>query len=152
MATNLLRVFAILLTAITLSAALAHLFSLPNKMHLSADEYFAAQQIYAGWNRIGIAVILALIACGALTLRLRGQPDFGGSLAATVLIASALAVFFMLVFPANQATVNWTQRPATWDALRRRWEYGHALSAVLYFGALVCLTWSTVVSRRQWGP
>jgi hypothetical protein len=31
-------------------------------------------------------------------------------------------VFFIWVFPANQATGHWTTIPDNWDVLRRRWE------------------------------
>lgn len=51
------------------------------------------------------------------------------------------------MFPDNQATESWTMLPANWEALRTRWEYGHAVNAgvtLLAFVALVssALAWA----------
>ena len=52
-------------------------------------------------------------------------------------IILSLVVFFIWVFPGNQATANWTEMPDNWEALRRQWEYGHAANAVIVFAALL---------------
>jgi hypothetical protein len=41
-----------------------------------------------------------------------------------LLIAATLAIFFLVAFPANQATENWTVLPADWKALRMRRDMG----------------------------
>lgn len=53
------------------------------------------------------------------------------ALIAASLTVISLGVFFGWVFPANQATANWTVAPENWETLRRNWEYGHAINAVL---------------------
>jgi hypothetical protein len=51
--------------------------------------------------------------------------------AGAVFFAVALALWFLLVFPANQALATWTPGPipADFDALRWRWETGHMVVA-----------------------
>jgi hypothetical protein len=64
------------------------------------------------------------------------------SLAATLCIAAGLAAWFLVVSPANAQMAHWSSvpLPPNWSEVRRRWEIGHAASAVLDligFGALV---------------
>jgi hypothetical protein len=54
-------------------------------------------------------------------------------------IGLTLVVFFGFTFPANRRTRDWTVLPDTWEALRRQWEYSHAVSAGLYFVAFIAL-------------
>jgi ABC-type spermidine/putrescine transport system permease subunit I len=65
--------------------------------------------------------------------------SFGYALAAFLLIAANLAIFFVWTFPTNQATNNWTVVPKNWNELRSQWEYSHAATAVVTFAALVCV-------------
>ena len=45
---------AIMLTAIAMGAALAHLFELPNKIDLSAADYLTVQRNYDNWSIVGL--------------------------------------------------------------------------------------------------
>jgi hypothetical protein len=56
-----------------------------------------------------------------------------------------MAVFFAWIYPANQATSNWTVLADDWEQLRAQWEFSHAGNAVLIFIALCCATWSAVL-------
>jgi hypothetical protein len=56
-------------------------------------------------------------------------------------------VFLTWVYPANQATANWTTVPEDWERLRRQWECGHAVNAVLTFLALGA---TTAVALLDW--
>jgi hypothetical protein len=58
-------------------------------------------------------------------------------------------VFFIWVFPANQATANWTQMPETWQPLRRQWEYGHAVIAVIVFVALLMIGRALIEGHQE---
>jgi hypothetical protein len=145
MGTKVLQFCAIMLTAMALVPAGAHLFELPNKIGLDQNAYFTVQGIYRGWALFGIALIGALVANGvlALLLVLRRRP-YVLPLAAFLLMAATLAIFFTWTYPANQATSDWTLPAANWQELRAHWEYAHAVNAVLTFIALCCLTWSVV--------
>jgi hypothetical protein len=128
---------AILLTALALVPAGAHLAELPAKLALGREEYLLVQGLYRGWAWFGAVIIAALVAhlALAITLGRRG----GRALVAAGLLGLGLAVFFVWIFPLNQATAQWTRLPESgWEALRETWEYAHAANAVLTFGAL-CL-------------
>ena len=131
---------AVLLTALALVPAGAHFFELPNKIALPRDAYFTLQQVYRGWALFGVVLFAAIAANAGLGVALRRArlPAWPGFLAAA-LIAGTLVIFFIWVFPGNQATANWTTMPENWETLRARWEYGHAASAVLTFLALASL-------------
>ncbi len=143
-----LQFIAILCTAIAMAGGCAHLFELPNKMRLSREDYLTVQQIYRGWALLGIAVVGALVSTAVLTVFQSGYgAPFYFALAATSCIALSLVVFFSVTFPTNKATQNWTVLPAGWEALRRRWEYSHAMGALLYFVALASLVLSLLSGR-----
>jgi hypothetical protein len=145
---NVLCFLSLLFVGITMSAGLAHVMALPNKIGMSAEHYFVAQQTYAGWAMIGIAMIGAFIATLVLALMRRSAPrEFIPALIAFHCMAAALAVFFAFTYPANQATENWTVLPQNWEQLRAQWEYSHAVGAVLVFAAFVALV-VAVLSRR----
>jgi hypothetical protein len=140
--------FAIVLTALALVPAGAHLFELPNKIGLAEEAYFVVQSIYRGWALFGIVLFGALAANLALTIRVRHRRGpFWLALLAFFLVAGTLMIFFTWTYPANQATSNWTTVPANWEELRRQWEYAHAANAVLTFVALCSVTLSALLTR-----
>jgi phosphoglycerol transferase MdoB-like AlkP superfamily enzyme len=149
MANKSLQLAAILLTAIALVPAGAHLFAMPNKIELSRDAYFTVQAIYLGWWRLGLFLFAAIVVDAILVFRLRGdQPAFALAMTATCLIVLNLVIFFTWTFPANEATVNWTEIPANWEALRRQWEYSHAANAAVTFLSLTLITLATLRARN----
>lgn len=70
-------------------------------------------------------------------------------LAATVLYLAALAVWWSVVFPANNEFAGWQEFgvPADWESWRRRWELGHAVMAGLKIIGLA-LVFQSVLSKR----
>jgi hypothetical protein len=139
---------AILLTALALVPAGAHLFELPNKIGLSQDDYFVVQNMYCGWALFGVVLFGALAANLWLAIALRRQrAAFWPALAGFLLVALTLVIFFTWTYPANQATANWTVAPDNWQELRTQWEYAHATNAVLTFLALCSVTLSALIAR-----
>jgi hypothetical protein len=139
---------AILFTALMLAPGAAHLFALPNKIGLARDDYFITQQVYRGWAILGLLIFAALLSNAVLAYLVRDQDrPFLFALLSALAIFATLVIFFVWVFPGNQATDNWTSIPANWEALRSRWEYGHAASAIVSILAL-CSTTLSVVTRR----
>src|SRR3977135_2110917 len=118
MALKVMQFLAIVLTALALVPAGAHLFELPNKIGLSQDRYFIVQDIYRGWALFGFVLIPAVAAnlVLAITLRGRGAPFWLAALA-FLCIASSVVIFFTWTYPANKATNNWTVAPADWEML-----------------------------------
>lgn len=140
MATRVALFLSFLLTALMLMPAGAHLLALPNKIGMSAGDYVVAQQAYRGWAYTGALVFAGIAATGYLAWRIRHSAAmFGPTVIAFLCLAATQLVFWTLVFPGNQQTVNWTVLPANWEELRLRWEIGHALSAGLNIVAIVAL-------------
>jgi len=136
----MLRFSSLLFTALASAPALAHLLELPNKIDLPAAQYLLAQQLYRGWALLGVVVWAALLSTLMLTLALgRASREFRLALAAFLCVAGAHSIFWLLTYPANTATANWTMLPENWEALRRQWEYSHAAGAVLNLAALIML-------------
>lgn len=127
------RVFAIGLMVLILVPSGAHLFELSAKIGLDRERYFTVQGIYAGWSLFGAPIIAAILAnVGLYVMERRRNPGTAHwALIAASLTVISLGVFFAWVFPANQETANWTVQPENWETLRRNWEYGHAVNAVL---------------------
>ncbi len=145
-----LQFAAIVLVALYAVPGGAHLMELPNKIALDRDAYFTVQQIYRGWALFGIVSIAGLIATSLLALRSRSQPKaYAFAAAGFGLLLLSLISFFVFVFPANQATQNWTVMPADWETLRARWEYAHAVNATVVFAALMAVTVSALVWREE---
>lgn len=146
MALKTLQFLAIVLTALSLVPAGAHLFELPNKIGLPQEAYFTVQGIYRGWALFGFVLIPALLADLFLAFAIRRAVRPSAlALMAAVLMAANLAIFFTWTYPANLATENWTTPVPGWETLRTQWEYSHAVNAVLTFGAL-CLVVLSVLA------
>src|SRR5918994_2485844 len=145
----ILRLLAVLFTAVAMAAGFAHLLELPNKISLEREEYLTVQQLYRGWALLGFVVVGALVITGIVALMVRARTtEFYLTLVAALCIALSLAIFFLFTYPANQQTQNWTILPDNWETLRRQWEYSHAVGAGLYFVALSALTLSLLVGRK----
>ena len=146
---KLLQFVAMVLTALALVPGGAHLFALPNKISLSESDYFIAQSAYHGWALLGIVLIGAAIANFALALLIHAQraPSIFALIGGLCLVAT-LVIFFAFIFPANQATNNWTQIPPDWEQLRWRWEASHAVNAVITFCAFCSLTISLLLTLK----
>jgi H+/Cl- antiporter ClcA len=139
MASKISQFLAIIFTALALLPGGAHLMTLAAKIDMPEQPYFAVQQIYRGWAWLGIVIFAAIFAnFGSAFLTRYRRRQFRLSLAAGLLIAATLAIFFAWIYPANQATGNWSSAPEDWEQLRIQWEYSHAVNAVLTFIALLC--------------
>jgi hypothetical protein len=146
---KLLQFVAMVLTALALVPVGAHLFALPNKIHLSESNYFIVQNIYRGWALLGIVLIGAVLATLSLAVLIRAQrAPFVFTLISALCLLAMLAIFFAFTYPANQATNNWTEVPANWEQLRWQWEVSHAVNAVITFVAFCSLTISLLLTRE----
>jgi len=147
---RVMQFLAIVLTALALVPAGAHLFSLPGKIDMSREDYFVVQEIYRGWALFGFVLVAAIVANLVLTVMLQGRgAHFALACAAFLLVTATLAVFFLGAFPANQETQNWTLMPSDWRVLRKQWEYGHAVNAVLTFAAFCALVLEAILPPHE---
>jgi hypothetical protein len=145
---KVVQFLALALTALALVPAGAHLFALPNKIGLAAEQYFIVQNIYRGWALFGLVLVGALTANLALAVLLRRRATpFVLALVAFLCLALSLTIFFIWTYPANQATSNWTTIPDDWEHLRRQWEYSHAVNAVVTFAGFCAVALSVLTMR-----
>jgi hypothetical protein len=145
---RLTQFLAIVLTALALVPAGAHLFALPNKITLAQDQYFVVQNMYRGWALFGIVLFAALAANFALALIVFYQATpFGLAALAFLCGGATVVIFFVWTYPANLATNNWTQVPENWEMLRTEWEYSHAANAIILFVAMCAVTLSVLTTR-----
>ena len=136
---TVVRFLSLLFTALALAPAMAHLLELPNKIHLSRDDYLTVQQIYRGWALLGIVVVGALVSTLALAIMSRVRKGYTPALIGFLCIVGTQIVFWTFTFPANRETMNWTVLPEHWEALRTQWEYSHAASAGLNLAAFIAV-------------
>jgi len=147
---NVTRSVAIIFTALAMAAAFAHLLELPNKIHMTRDDYLTVQYIYRGWALLGIVVLGALLS--TLALMILGRHDrrlFIGALIALLCLVTTQIIFWTFTYPVNKTTHNWTVVGTNWQALRARWEYSHAVAACLDFAALVALVLTCRSDKRH---
>lgn len=138
-------------TALALCPYVAHLMAFPNKMEMTKEEYFIAQQVYSGWSYSSILILLSFMSTIVLSILAKDDDRvLRFSLGGAFCIGMSLMVFFVFTFPANQITRNWTVQPQSWEDLRIQWEYSHAFNAVLYMAAEALLIMS-VLSWPQKG-
>ena len=107
--------------------------------------YLISQRAYDGWSLFAIVIVGALVSTLALSIWFNrsGEPYW---LVATAFlcIAATQVIFWLLTFPTNKATHNWTVLPEGWGTPRYQWEYSHAASAILNFVALFVLLLSVL--------
>ena len=140
---------AIITTGLALAAPLAHVYELAQKIRMGAEQYFVVQGIYRGWWMAGLLLPLSFVTNAALAaVARRDRTAFVLALAAAGLVALNLVIFFIWTQPANAATANWTVRPENWEALRRQWEYSHAVNAGVTFAAFCAATLAGLRAAR----
>lgn len=147
---DLIRFIALLFTAITLSAVMAHLLEMHVKINLSKEEYQTVQGIYSGWQWLGIFEIGAILLTIIWAIFDRESKNaFPFLLSALICFVLSIIIFFVFTFPANQATLNWTNLPNKWEELRKTWEYSHAIRAVLSLCGLSFLVWALLKNNNN---
>ena len=150
---DVLQLACLIVLAMALVPAGAHLFELPNKIALLPEQYMTVQNIYRGWALFGIVIIAALVLTLAHAVAVRSNASaMLLSLIAALCVGLNLAVFFAFTYPMNVATANWTVTPADFEDARRQWEYSHAANAALMLAAFTALALSVLTSRRMHRP
>jgi hypothetical protein len=143
----------ILVLALALVPAAAHLFELPNKLAMSPHDYLIAQASYRGWALFGIAVVSAIALCGLHAYLVRSNRiAFRWSLVAFACLVATQLIFWGFTHPINVLTDNWTLTPTDIEAARRQWEFSHAAASVFDFAALVAMVLAVQASRPCVGP
>ena len=145
------RLVAIMLTALSMGAALAHLLEMPAKLNVDGAMWLTLlQTLYPpAFGTVGAAcevgAVVGVIALAFLVRRRR--PAFGWTLLAAICLIATHAAFWIWVAPVNATMGPLTPEtlPPEWVRLRNQWEYTHAARAVLQIIALAALVLSILV-------
>lgn len=126
---------ALLLAAISMAFSFCHLMELPARIGWPQELWVGSTVIggqYRMFGTLGAFVELSAIV-GLGVWWYPSRPAGRLRLAATMLYLAALAIWWTVVFPANGEFALWQERgvPTDWDGWRQRWEFGHAVMAVL---------------------
>ena len=141
----------VMLTALSMGAAMGHLLELPAKMGYDGSMWLKVQQtLYGpGFGTFGAGFeVGALVSTAVLAIMLRHQPlAFGWVLVAAICMAATHAAFWIWLAPANAAIAALKPEapPDNWLALRNVWEYTHTARAFLQTTALAALVCSILV-------
>jgi len=149
------EIISILLVALAMAPAVAHLLEFPGKRRLTKADYLTVQPIYYPGFTIagGVGEVGGLISVFAiLLLTPRGTPAFWLRLVALLAMLGMQGVFWIFTQPVNKfwlqstnlgsfgATLfgvgSGTDRPRPddpkgWKTMRDRWEYSHIARAGL---------------------
>ncbi|MGE5646594.1 MAG: hypothetical protein ACM336_12460 [Acidobacteriota bacterium] len=151
---RLWRFVAIYLTALTLSLTFCHLLEMPRKLQYGEALYRAVQHsLYLFFAWVGALAEIGAVASLAVVSALvrKRRTSFYLTVTALICVAAGLAVWFVFVSPANTEMARWNSLPlpANWMEVRRRWEFGHAASAVLDLIGFAALTLSIIVDTPK---
>jgi hypothetical protein len=152
------RFVTLLLSALAIALPFAHLLEMPAKRTFAPELYRVINQnLYWAFGTFGAAIEVAtVLACIALAFLVRGRrPAYALTLAAAVLVVTAHVVFWVLIAPVNAEIAAWAPAsvPAGWPGLRDRWEFSHAIRALLFLSAFGSLLASILVETPlRWVP
>jgi hypothetical protein len=145
------RFVAIMLTALSMATAFAHLLEMPAKLRIDGAMWLTLlQTLYPpAFGPVGgTCEGGALVTTNGLAVYVRHrQPVFGWTLLAAVFLIATHAAFWLLVQPVNATMGPLTSAtlPADWMQLRGQWEYTHAARALMQIVALGALVVSVLV-------
>jgi hypothetical protein len=149
------EIVSILLVALAMAPALAHLLEFPGKRRLTKDAYLTVQPIYYPGFTIagGIGEVGGLISVlGILLLTAQGTPAFWLRLVALAAMFGMQIAFWLFTQPVNKLWLQSTSLggfgeaffnvgsgthrvrpddPDGWKKMRDRWEYSHIVRAAL---------------------
>ena len=149
-----LRAINFVIAAFLVTAPMAHVLEMPNKMKLGGVLWLAVQQrLYSGWGAVFGPVEIAALATtlGLVALRRRDSAALSGTVVAALAYAAMIAVFFAFNAPVNEAIAHWTPftLPPTRPQYRLRWETGHAIAAALSIIGLLALVLAALRERTR---
>jgi hypothetical protein len=154
-ALNAWGVASVMLTAVAMTAAVAHAFELGAKMQYEPSLYVRLHRtLYSNFGRVaGPSEALALLSTSGLAwwTRRRRPAAFPWVAAAAGSLAAAHGLYWGVVQPVNIEMMRWPLDaiPEDWAQWRDRWEYGHAVRAGLITFALGVVTWSLIVDTSD---
>jgi hypothetical protein len=154
MALQIWRFVTLMLTALLMSLAFAHVWQLPPRMDYSGPFWFQTLSMYREFGPGGpgpVVEVAALLSVVALAFWLRGRPVFSPTAVAALCLITSFGLWWLFIYPVNVAMQHWTATslPADWEVFRRRWEYAHVVRAGLIALAFAALLASLLIELSQ---
>ena len=142
-----LQISTVMLTAVSMSLALAHALELPGKLRLNKEDYLAVQTIYyPGFTLGGIAEPASIVAAFILLIATpNNSVQFWLVAGALAALAAVQVIFWTMTQPVNKYWLRNTElsRAASgffetgaavmagdWTQMRDRWERSHVFRAI----------------------
>jgi hypothetical protein len=144
---RLWRFSAIVLSALSMGLSFCHLLELPPKMLFDGQLWvtMTTKGLYSLFGSVGAVIeVGSLLMAIVLAFLLRGRGlVFSLTLSGATLLVVALALWSIFIAPVNAELAQWTSIsfPSDWMRYRDRWEYTHAVNAIIKliaFCSLVC--------------
>lgn len=146
------KVVVLVIAALSLAPSFAHVLEAHPRLTIWRPELWRDATVFNAqfwmFAAVGAPIdLLAIVVPAGLTLLLRGRhPQFMLALAGTLCFAISLALWFVIVAPANSVLATWMPGPipTDFDAVRLRWESGHMIVAAaklvgFFLLALACV-------------
>ena len=166
MSLRLIRFAVIMLAALSLGVGIGHLMELPARMAWDQDLWVGATAqggFYALSGPLGVLLqVFTIIALIVLAILLR-RHSVGGApftIAAAVMFAIGLLVWWIFVYPVNVELAKWVNGPVPddWADWRGLWEWGQAANGLAQFAGFAALIASVLVTKvkkdktaKTWG-
>ena len=149
---KLVRFAGLLLGALNLGLAFAHVVELPPKRAMSGPDWLTTQQAYRDFGKAARLTLPAALLSTLTALVLVRERRTVALLTASGAACSVIPVALWARFnePVNREIVTWQvdALPADWEQRRDQWEFAHAASAGLHAASQVALL---VAARRDQG-
>jgi hypothetical protein len=137
-----IRFLTVMLAALSMGAALAHLLEMPAKLRYDGPTWLRLlQTLYPpGFGSVGSACeVLAVVASFVLVVATRNRRKaFPWTLLGFSCVLASHAIFWIWVNPVNMTMVPLSPDTLVidWTRLRDQWEFAHASRAILQIVAL----------------
>jgi hypothetical protein len=146
------RFITLMLAAFSLSLSMTHLLELPQRMRFDQQLWVkvtVVENVYKLFGTVGAAfeITAVLTAIVLVFLVRRRGSTFYWTLSGAILLVLALVSWIVFVAPMNAEFAKWLTNPvpADWTRYRDRWEYAHAVNAVIKIMGLSSLAISVLV-------
>jgi hypothetical protein len=137
------RFVGLLLGALNLGLAWAHLVEMGPKRAMSGPEWLTTQQAYRDFGKVaGLTVPASLLSTLTTLALVRGHPTTARlTVLGATCTAATVALWARFNEPVNREIVTWwaDALPADWQQRRDQWEFAHAASAVLHGVSMAAL-------------
>jgi hypothetical protein len=155
MSVRLIRFAVIMLAALSLGVGIGHLMELPARMAWDQDLWVGATAqggFYALSGPLGVLLqVFTIIALIVLAVLLRRHNVSGApfTIAAAVMFAIGLLVWWIFVYPVNVELAKWVNGPVPgdWADWRALWEWGQAANGLAQLAGFAALIASVLVTK-----